>query len=114
MNKYLLVFNLFFSFLVNFTEAAPTIQQQAVDYLRPKLNSERIEYFFGNYGVDQLQIESPLFPFSRISNLHSIQQDKKIMRTLAIVDFFQPMHADLCAVHHTILTGKSIGAALQA
>ena len=66
-----------------------------------------------SYGVDPLDIKSPVFPASRIANLHSMHQDKKIMRTLAVVDFFQPMHPDLNGVHREIIEGKSIGIALR-
>ena len=35
------------------------------------------------------------------------------MRTLAVVDFFHPIHPDLCDVHRKIIEGKSIGIALR-
>lgn len=93
--------------------AAPEVQQNVVDLLKPKLNSDRIEYFFGSYGVDPLEIESPVFPNSRIANLHSLHQGKKIMRTLAVVDYFQPQQPSLGPVHREIVQGKSIGIALR-
>ncbi len=103
-----------FCFFVGTTEAAPKVlQQEIVDLLKPKLNSDRIEYFFGSYGVDALKMESSVFPSSRIANLYSIHDGKKIMRTLAIVDFFQPVHSDLTEVHQQIIEGKSIGIALK-
>ncbi len=102
-----------FSFFIGTSEAVPEIQRETVALLKPKLNSDRIEYFFGSYGVDALKIESPVFPASRIANLYSIHQGKKIMRTLAVVDFFQPISSDLQEVHREIIEGKSIGIALR-
>ena len=102
-----------FSLFTGTSEAAPEVRQEIVELLKPKLNSDRIEYFFGSYGIDQLAIDSPAFPGSRIANLHSIDQDKKIMRTLAIVDFLHPVHPDLCSIHCEIVAGKSIGTALR-
>lgn len=104
---------MFFSLFAGTSQAAPEIKQSVVDLLKPKLNSDRSEYFFGNFGVDVLDIDSPVFPFSRISNLHSVHQGRKIMRTLAVVDFFHPVHADLNDVHRKIMEGKSIGIALR-
>lgn len=98
---------------VNFSIAAEELQPSVVELLKPKLNSDRIEYFFGNYGVDPLSIDSPAFPHSRIANLYSIDQGNKIMRTLAVVDFFQPVHSELADVHREIDEGKSIGIALR-
>lgn len=77
------------------TEAATVIQQSTVELLKPKLNSDRIEYFFGNYGVDTLEIHSNVFPFSRIANLHSVHDGKKVMRTwqsLIFVLLFHPIY----------------------
>jgi len=104
---------LFFSLFIAATKAAPDIQPEIVDFLKPKLNSDRIEYFFGSYGIDTLDIDSPVFPNSRITNLYSIHNEKKIMRTLAIVDFTQPIHPDLSDAHREIAEGKSIGIALR-
>ena len=114
MKKYLFILSwIICSLFGGISEAAPEIQPKVVEFLKPKLNSDRIEYFFGSYGVDPLEIASPAFPSSRISNLYSIHQGKKIMRTLAVVDFFQPVHPDLTDVHHEILEGKSVGIALR-
>lgn len=95
------------------TWAVPEIRQETIDLLKPKLNSDRIEYFFGSYGVDPLDIDSPVFPLSRISNLHSLEHGKKVMRTLAVVDYFQPVSPELANVHQEIKEGKSIGIALR-
>jgi hypothetical protein len=114
IKKYLFIFGLiFFSTFLMTSEAAPEVEQEIVEFLKPKLNSDRIQYFFGSYGVDKLDIDSPVFPNSRIASLHSIHQGKKIMRTLAIVDFFQPVDDELNSVHSEIIEGKSIGIALR-
>ncbi|HEV8051008.1 MAG TPA: hypothetical protein VGP47_00825 [Parachlamydiaceae bacterium] len=114
MQKHL--FNLgliFFSLFEGCSEASSPIQQETVDYLKPKLNSDRIEYFFGSFAVDVLDIHSPAFPGSRISNLYSTNNGKKIMRTLAVVDFFQPTSPELLNAHCEIMEGKAIGIALR-
>lgn len=102
-----------FSVLLGVASAAPELRQETVDFLKPKLNSDRIEYFFGNYGVDKLDMAPPTFPESRIANLHSVHQGQKMMRTLAIVDFYQPVHDELYSAHWEIKEGKSIGAVLR-
>lgn len=113
MKKYLFAYVLLFSLILGSSQAVPEIQQDKVDFLKPKLNSDRIEYFFGSYGVETLDIDSPVFPMSRITNLYSIHQGEKIMRTLAVVDFSHPVHPDLMDVHREIREGKSIGIALR-
>jgi hypothetical protein len=107
------LFLLFGSIIAGTSFASPEIQPNVVELLKPKLNSDRIEYFFGSYGVDPLDIDSLAFPFSRIANLHSLNHGKKIMRTLAVVDYFQPQNPSLCTVHREIVAGKSIGIALR-
>ncbi len=109
----LMVVSLFFGTPLAAFSTALEIQQETVNLLKPKLNSDRIVFFFGNYGVDPLDIDSPVFPLSRISNLYSAHEGKKIMRTLAVVDYFQPISSELCDVHREIGEGKSIGIALR-
>ncbi|MCH9633743.1 MAG: hypothetical protein S4CHLAM7_04760 [Chlamydiae bacterium] len=77
------------------------------------LNSDRIKYFFGNYGVEVLDLNSSLFPKSRISNLHSIHDGKKVMRTLAVVDFTSSLPPSLQKAHQEIENGGSIGIVLR-
>lgn len=114
MKKHLFILSLMIlSLFVERADAAPEVKQNIVDFLKPKLNSDRIEYFFGNYGVDILNVESPIFSNSRITNLYSVHQGKKIMRTLAVVDFLDPIHPDLYEAHHKIKEGESIGIALR-
>ena len=113
MHSLFSLFLLFGSLFASNSCAYPEAQPSVVELLKPKLNSDRIEYFFGSYGVDPLNIDSQVFPSSRIANLYSIEDGKKIMRTLAVVDYFQPLHPDLCKVHQEIVNGKSIGIALR-
>lgn len=113
MKKFLLTFSILFSLFTGTSQASPPIKQETVDTLKPKLNSDRIDYFFGSYGVDVLDIQSNAFPGSRFSNLYSILNNKKIMRTLAVVDFYQPASPELSKAHQDITGGKSIGIALR-
>jgi len=100
-------------FCFRFVNGAPEVKQDVVELLIPKLNSDRIAYFFGSYGVEPIQVNSSLFCGNRIANLYSIHGDEKIMRTLAIVDFKQPVHESLKQVHKDISQGQSIGIALR-
>ncbi|MGE0199126.1 MAG: hypothetical protein AB7N99_08270 [Simkaniaceae bacterium] len=87
---------------------------QVIETLKSKLNTQRIEYFFGSIGVEVLDIESSAFVEKRVSSLYSIdEQGQQIMRTLAIVDFNQPVHPDLRQAHLEILKGGAIGTTLQ-
>jgi hypothetical protein len=100
-------------FPLQFVHAAQELKQEVVEALIPKLNSDRIAHFFGNYGVEQISLDSSLFGECRISNLYSIHQEQKFMRTLAVVQFHQPVHQELQQVHQEILQGESIGIALR-
>lgn len=100
-------------FPLQFVHAAQALKQDVVETLIPKLNSDRIAYFFGNYGVDQIPLNSSPFGECRISNLYSIHDEQKFMRTLAVVQFQQPVHQELQQVHQEILQGESIGIALR-
>lgn len=85
-----------------------------IETLKPKLNTQRIEYFFGSVGVEVLDIESSAFVEKRVSNLHSVHENgQKIMRTLAIVDFNQPVHPKLSPAHQEIVDGGPIGTTLK-
>ncbi len=85
------------------------MDNKIAELLRQKLNSERIAYFFGSYGLEQL----PFFSEGRVTNLYSIHDNEKIMRTLAIVDFIQPIHPALTDVHREIMEGKSLALTLR-
>jgi len=93
--------------------SAQPVQEDVVQELKPRLNSDRITYFFGSYGVEALDIETSTFPKSRIANLFSLRDGQRVMRTLAVVDFKDPVHSELANVHETIVAGKSIGIALR-
>ncbi len=93
--------------------SAPEIRQDTVKLLMPKLNSDRIAQFFGSYGIEPIPGVSSPFGECRITNLHSIQNDQKIMRTLAVVEFRQPVHEQLQKVHEEICGGGSIGITLR-
>jgi hypothetical protein len=88
------------------------IQPEVVQALIPKLNTERIAYFFGNCAVEPIQV-SPLFAEHRITSLHSVNESQKIMRTLAMVSFHLPVEERLVQVHQAITQGQPIGAALK-
>ncbi len=109
----ILFFLSFFLCPLPFMDAAQILKQEAIEALIPKLNSDRITYFFGNYGVEQITLGSPSFGEYRISNLYSIHDGQKFMRTLAVVQFHQPVPQELHRVHQEILRGESIGIALR-
>jgi len=73
------------------------------------LNSERIEHRFGSCGIDVLEHRTGL----RRSSLFSVEGDRKICRTLAVVIFEAPQAPDLIAAHAMIIAGQSIGATLK-
>lgn len=111
MKKLTFILFLFLPFLS--VNAASEVSDEVVELLTPKLNSDRIQYFFGSYGVEQIQISPSPFEECRISNLYSLDDDEKIMRTLAVVDFKQPVEESLQEVHTNICQGQSIGIALR-
>lgn len=63
-------------------QAAPPFSHETAQALIPQLNSDRIIHFFGNYGVDQISMKSNPFGEWRVSNLYSIHDEQKFMRTL--------------------------------
>ena len=90
------------------------VQPDLIKELKPRLNTQRIEYFFGNSGVEILPIDSPMFTEKRVSNLYSADENHhKTMRCLAIVDFATPVHAELIEVHQSIRAGSPIGETLK-
>ncbi|MBS0650725.1 MAG: hypothetical protein JSR93_06145 [Verrucomicrobia bacterium] len=113
MKKNLSVLFLIFAFPFHFVYSAPELKQEVVEQLTPKLNSDRIAYFFGSFGVDQIPIGPSPFQDCRIANLYSLHDGQKVMRTLAVVDYQQPVHESLKQVHQEICQGASIGIALR-
>lgn len=89
------------------------LNSETVEKLKPMLNSERIESIFGNYGIEPYKLCTNYFPQARISNIYSIHSNQKIMRSLAIVDFKQPISPALIAAHNKIIDGASIGRTLR-
>jgi hypothetical protein len=69
------------------------------------LNSDRIRQQFGSYGVEILNADE----HSRVSNLYSGSAAERVCRTLAIVEFSEPMPAELASEHAAIEDGGSIG-----
>jgi hypothetical protein len=73
---------------------------------REPLNSERIAQRFGSYGVEILESDARL----RISSLYSLEQGRRVCRTLAVVVFPAVIDPAVAAEHRQILDGGSIGA----
>jgi hypothetical protein len=96
-----------------FVSCAPAFKEEVASSLIGKLNSDRISYFFGSYGIEPVPVSSASFQNLRISNLHSVHEGKKVMRTLAVVQFIEPLPESLKKVHEAILGGQSMGIALR-
>jgi len=73
------------------------------------LNSERIKQRFGSYGIDVFESNDEL----RRSNLHSVENGKKICRTYAVVRFDNAVASVIGDEHAQILKGGSIGATFR-
>ena len=69
------------------------------------LNSERIEESFGNYAIEVLNQNTDF----RLSNLYSKEDDVQITRTLALVDFLDPVPEQLMPLHQQVMDGESLG-----
>jgi hypothetical protein len=74
------------------------------------LNSERIEQTFGSYGIDVVYSDERL----RLSNLYSLDEGRKIMRTFAIVGYPDAVERSFASEHAAIVAGGSIGATFKA
>lgn len=104
------------SFLsINFQGFAKSFElnSELISSLKEKLNSERIEYLFGSYGVETMNVSASNYTDSRISNLYSTHDGKKVMRTFAIVDFVKPLDLRLQEADRKIKNGGSIGTVLK-
>lgn len=75
----------------------------------PVLNSDRIEQTFGNYGVEVLEAEQR----TRVSCLYSEAEGVRTCRTIALVEFRDPIPAAAASAHERILAGGSIGAVFR-
>ena len=79
--------------------------------LQPEaLNSERIEQRFGSYGIDVLEYEDGV----RRSSLYSLEGDRKVCRTYAVVLFDKQLAPGVNAAHAEVLASQSIGATFKA
>lgn len=75
----------------------------------PLLNSERIQQQFGSYHVEVLESSAN----RRLSNLYSLEDERKICRTLALVTFNDPGDARIALEQRQITAGGSIGAVFK-
>lgn len=74
--------------------------------LSPKLlNSERIKMKYGSYAIKILSDDSK----TRISDLYSSHDDKKITRTFALVNYSEVIDSTFLEEHREIVKGGSIG-----
>ncbi len=83
---------------------SPSVSYDSI--LSPKLlNSERIKMKYGSYAIKILSDNSK----TRISDLYSSQDDKKITRTFALVNYSEVIDATFLNEHEEIVKGGSIG-----
>jgi len=75
----------------------------------PGLNSDRIERRYGSYGVELLEQGADM----RLSCLYSLDGERRICRTVAIVWFERPAAPELDAADRLIRAGASIGATFE-
>ena len=85
--------------------AQKTAIEAIEEVLGTGLNSERIRQKFGSYGIDVV-LESDQ---QRVSKLYSLQGDKKITRTFAVVSYPESIPAEIRNEHEQIKSGQSIG-----
>jgi len=71
----------------------------------PLLNSERIRQQFGSYGIDVVSESEHL----RVSNLYSVENGRKVTRTVAVVIYPQTIPGPVRAEHAEIKDGHSVG-----
>jgi len=76
---------------------------------QPMLNSERIERQFSSYGVEVLESSGS----QRMTNLYSLDGERKICRTLALVIFEDSSNVAITAEHQQVTAGGSIGAVFK-
>jgi len=80
-------------------------QSASAETARPLLNSERIKQKFGSYGIDVLEDDGKL----RISSLYTLDNGRKITRTLAVVIYPEDIPQQIQAEHQAIKGGGSMG-----
>ena len=76
---------------------------------RTALNSEMIAENFGSYGLTVISQTRD----RRVSNLYSGFGASRVTRTLAVVQFSEPLSEELRQPHEKILQGESLGATLS-
>lgn len=91
----------------NTPRSPPQLAGQRLD--STLLNSERIALQFGSYGVEVLESGAR----TRVSSLYSVDGDRRVCRTLAVVVFAADLDPRLAVEHEEILAGGSIGAVLK-
>ncbi len=92
-----------------FLSASPATSQSEMDYLKNKLNTERIKHFFGNCKIEILQTPFP----HRISSQNTVHNGEKFSRAFAIIDFEKCLPAVILKTHQRIKAGSSIGSTLK-
>lgn len=75
----------------------------------PMLNSERIAATYGSYGIEVREADGR----ERVSNLYSVEDDRRTTRTWAEVRFAWPIDEALRAEHAQVVAGGSIGEVFQ-
>jgi len=71
----------------------------------PLLNSQRIRQRFGSYGIEVVRNSDGL----RVADLYSLEDGRKVMRTLAVVIYPRTIPSLILAEHREIENGGSIG-----
>ncbi len=72
-------------------------------------NSDRIRLKFGSYGIEVLESEDGI----RVSNLYSIDNGVKTIRTFAVVDLPLVIAPEFSKEHEAIINGQSIGSVFK-
>lgn len=99
--------------IVSTSAFAVDLKLEDIKVMKKMLNGQRIQYLFRSYDVEVLHLDSKEFPGSRIANLYSKEGDAKVMRTLAIVDYIDPVDTKVMSEHKEIMGGKPIGKAFD-
>jgi len=89
------------------------LSPEVIKIIKNKLNSEKIKYLFGNYGIEVLLKLDLNFKEYRVANLYSLQDGVKVSRTIAITKFSEPLPTVLHDVFKLIQEGNSIGSTLK-
>ena len=74
-----------------------------------ELNSERIARKYGSYGVEVIENTDNI----RVSNLYSMEANRRICRTFAVVGISREIDPSFAVEHAQILEGASIGAVFK-